>query len=155
MRKLVCLFALQLVLMSLFSQADLKGYDANLAAKLGADERGMKMYVMVILKTGTYNPASKTERDSLFRGHMSNIKRLVSEGKMVIAGPFEKNDKSYRGIFIMNVPTIAEARKLIETDPTIKSKVFDVELFEWYGSAALPVYLKTHEKIDKKSLSEK
>ena len=155
MKKLFILAILTLVLMPIFSQTDSTGYDAKLAAKLGADERGMKMYVMVILKTGTYNPTSKTERDSLFRGHMNNIKRLVSEGKMVIAGPFEKNDKSYRGIFILNVPTIAQARELIETDPTIKSKLFDVELFEWYGSAALPVYVKTHQKIDKKSFSEK
>ena len=154
MKKLFIFTFLTMVLMPIFSQTDTIGYDAKLAAKLGADEHGMKMYVMVILKTGTYNPTSKIEHDSLFRGHMNNIKRLVSEGKMVIAGPFDKNDKSYRGIFIMNVPTIAEAKKLIETDPTINSRVFDVELFEWYGSAALPVYLKTHQKIEKKKISD-
>src|SRR5438270_10735986 len=42
-------------------------YDAELARKLGADERGMKMYVLCILKTGPNDSNFKgKERDDIF-----------------------------------------------------------------------------------------
>ena len=47
--------------------------------------------------------------------------------------------------------SLAEAKELLKTDPAVAQKLLDAELFEWYGSAALPVYLKQHEKIEKKS----
>jgi len=107
----------------------------------------MKQYVMVILKTGSNQLEKGAKRDSLFAGHMRNINRLVGLKKLIVAGPFEKNDKSYRGIFILNVSTLEEATKILETDPTIKEKVLEPELFLWYGSAALPEYLKTADKL--------
>ncbi len=124
-------------------------YDKRLADSLEADEYGMKSYIFVILKTGTYNPTDQSLRDSLFRGHMDNIARLVRLKKLVVAGPMEKNDHNYRGLFIFNVKTPEEAKELMNEDPTIKNHIFEAELYEWYGSAALPQYLKTHEKIAK------
>jgi uncharacterized protein YciI len=124
-------------------------YDKALSDSLGSDNYGMKMYVLVLLKTGTASFDQKTT-DSLFNGHMANIGRLVSEGKLVVAGPLGKNEKNYRGIFIFNVRTIEEANQLLITDPTIKAKVLDAELYQWYGSAALPLYLPYHSKLQKK-----
>ena len=37
------------------------------------------------------------------------------------------------------------------TDPAIEAGILDYEIFDWYGSAALPEYLKIHEKIQKTS----
>jgi hypothetical protein len=74
-------------------------YDKVLAEKLGADEYGMKMYVLVILKTGPVSIDNKEKVDSLFKGHMSNISRMASSGKLVIAGPFEKKRKILPGYF--------------------------------------------------------
>ena len=78
-------------------------YDEALAKKLGADEYGMKTYVFCILKTGTNTTATAEERKILFEGHMANINKLVNENKLVVAGPFIKNDKNYRGIFFLIV----------------------------------------------------
>jgi len=129
-----------------------KNYDAKLAKELNADEYGMKTYVMAILKTGPENHYPKAKQDSIVKGHMANITKLVADGKLFVAGPFGKNDKNYRGIFIFDVPTIEEARKLVDTDPVIQSKLMDVDLFVWYGSAALKETLKIHSKIEKRSL---
>ena len=122
-------------------------YDSTLAKTFGADDYGMKMYVLVILKTGSNTIENKAVRDSLFAGHMQNIGRLVDMGKLIVAGPVGKNDKTYRGIFILNVTTFEEANQLMEADPAIKEKLLEPELYNWYGSAALSDYLKTSDKI--------
>ncbi|RYE19112.1 MAG: hypothetical protein EOP51_20565, partial [Sphingobacteriales bacterium] len=85
-------------------------YDAALAQELGADDYGMKSYVLVILKSGTNTTADKATIDSAFKGHMANMGKLVKDNKLIVAGPLGKNDKNYRGIFILNVKTIDEAK---------------------------------------------
>jgi uncharacterized protein YciI len=124
-------------------------YNKVLADSLGADQYGMKMYVLVMLKTGPNKTTDKVLVDSLFKGHMQNIGRLADIGKLTVAGPMKKNEKEYRGIFILNVKTLAEATALLETDPAISSKLLEAEMFEWYGSAALPMYLKYHDSVQK------
>jgi hypothetical protein len=122
-------------------------YDPVLAHKLGGDEYGMKSYVLVILKTGTNQTTDKTLINDSFRGHMENINHLVKVGKMIVAGPLGKNDKTYRGIFILNVTTFEEAESLLQNDSAIKEGLLDFELYKWYGSAALPEYLEFSDKI--------
>lgn len=133
----------------IYGQSDNPKYNKALAEKLGADDYGMKMYVFVILKTGT-RTADKNTTDSLFRGHMQNINRLADSGKLVVAGPMKINDMNYRGIFILNVSSFEEANLLLDTDPAVKANLLAAELFQWYGSAALPEYLKYHEMLEKK-----
>jgi uncharacterized protein YciI len=125
-------------------------FDPELAKRLGADERGMKMYVLCILKTGPRDAAVQgDERQEIFAGHFANIGRLADEGKLAVAGPFGKNDKSYRGLYIFNVATIEEAEKLVMLDPAVKAGVFVPELTPWYGSAAMMVVSETHKRIEK------
>lgn len=123
-------------------------YDKTLAENLKADDYGMKGYVFVILKTGSNQTKDKELISKCFRGHLDNITRLVDDKKLIVAGPFNKNDKNYRGIFILtNVESLKEASELLQTDPAIKEGLLDVELFDWYGSAALPEYLPVSDKI--------
>ena len=124
-------------------------YDANLAQKLGADERGMRMYVMCILKTGPKDADIKgQERTDIFAGHFANISKLADEGKLAIAGPFGKNDRTYRGLYIFAVPTIEEAEKLVVLDPAVKAGVFVPEMTLWYGSASLMATPEIHKKLE-------
>lgn len=125
------------------------GYDAELAASLGADDYGMKSYILVILKTGPGLISEKHILDSLFRGHMDNISKLAEEGKLIVAGPLTQNEQQYRGIFIINSTSTEEVEKMMAGDPAISSGVLAVEYYNWYGSAALPKYLETHKRIEK------
>ncbi|MFZ2285954.1 MAG: YciI family protein [Bacteroidales bacterium] len=146
-------FALVLFLLTgllAYSQNGSPQYDSLLARQLGADERGMKTYVLVILKSGPADIQDKELRDSLFAGHFSNMEKLASAKKLLAAGPFYENDRQYRGLFLYDVKTLDEARELLKGDPTVTAGIFEVELFQWYGSAALPVYLEAAEKIRKK-----
>ncbi|MCX6267052.1 MAG: hypothetical protein NTW16_06805 [Bacteroidetes bacterium] len=148
MKYILLLFLLLSFCLSVSSQTATPNYDKL----LGGDDYGMKTYILVILKTGPNKIEDKKVLDSLFKGHIQNIGRLAANGKLIVAGPLGKNDKTYRGIFILNVKSIEEAVVLLETDPTIKDKVLEAELFKWYGSAALPTYLPNHEKIEKKKM---
>jgi uncharacterized protein len=125
-------------------------FDAELAKKLGADERGMRMYVLCILKTGPKDAEiTGAARQEIFAGHFANIGRLAEEGKLAVAGPFGKNDKSYRGLYIFNVASVEEAEKLVVLDPAVAAGVFVPELTPWYGTAAMMVVNETHKKLEK------
>lgn len=124
-------------------------YDADLAKKYEADDYGMKKYILVMLKTGSNTTATKLETDSAFAGHMANMGKLVKANKLIVAGPLGKNDKNYRGIFILNVQTLEEATAILATDPAVKAKLLDADLFNWHGSAALAEYLKSSDKVGK------
>lgn len=123
------------------------GYDSALAKKLKADDYGMKNYILVLLKPGS-NSVDKVTEDSIFNGHLNNIGRLANEGKLVLAGPFGKNDL-YRGLFILNVISLEEANNLLATDPAIKAKLLEPEMYLWYGTAALQEITPLHKKLQK------
>lgn len=147
MKRNILFFTLFFCVSIVFGQKSNPNYDADLAVKLGADDYGMKKFVFVILKTGKNTSTGKKLRDSAFSGHMNNIDKLVKENKLIVAGPMGKNDKAYRGIFILDVPTLEEAQILLDSDPAIKAKYLEPELFTWYGSAALSEYLEASDKI--------
>jgi len=132
---------------TIFRQNNNPNYDEALATKLGADDYGMKKFVLVILKTGSNIDDDKTKKDSCFAGHMTNINKLVEDKKLIVAGPIGENDKTYRGLFILDVPTLEEAATLLQTDPAIKAKYLEPELYIWYGSAALSEYLEASDKV--------
>ncbi len=124
-------------------------FDQALADSLKADDYGMRMYYFVVLKTGENNNSDQEFLKRIFGGHMENIRKLSEEGKLVVAGPFGKNDAAYRGLLILNANSIEEAAKLVKSDPAVAENVFAYDIFPWYGSAALGVYLDTHKKIAK------
>ena len=112
-------------------------YDAELAQQLGADEYGMKMYVMAFLKSGPNRDQPPEQATELQKAHMANIVKMAEAGQLVLAGPFGKNDQGIQGIYIFNVSTIEEAKALTNSDPAIKAGRLVMELLPWYGSAAL------------------
>ena len=126
-------------------------YDSVLAQSLGADEYGMKKYVIAFLKRGPNQDLDSVEAAQLQRAHLDNIFRLADEGKLVLAGPF-LDTGDIRGIYIFNVETVEEAKTLTETDPAIQAGRFAMELHPWYGSAATMMVNDWHKKVQKESI---
>ncbi len=129
------------------------GYDAALAETLGADDYGMRQYVMVVLNTGPKDAAitDEAERGEIFKGHFENIRNLAENKKLVLAGPFSDPDKIKRGLYIFNVKTVAEAEALVLTDPAVKAGIFTAEFTPYYGSAALMQVNDVHTRIAKQN----
>lgn len=125
-------------------------YDEALAERLGADDYGMKTYVMAFLKAGPSRSQDDDEAARLQRAHLDNIERLSREGKLVLAGPF-MDDGDFRGIYVFDVDTVEEAEALTATDPAIQAGRLTMELHPWYGSAALKQLLDVHARIAKQN----
>jgi uncharacterized protein YciI len=122
-------------------------YDAALAKRLGADERGMHHYVLVILKTGPMRVPDGEARKAMFAGHFANMERLSKAGKLVLAGPFEKDAAGWRGLFVFAVDSVEEATRLVATDPVIVNGEMVAEYHPWYGSAATMMIPEIHDKL--------
>ena len=123
-------------------------YNLLLAQHLGADNYGMKQYVMAFLKAGPNRSQDEETAAKLQTAHLKNIQRLAAEGKLLLAGPF-LDDGNVRGIYIFNVPTLDEAEKLTKPAPAIQAGSLVMELHLWYGSAALQQINELHNAIVK------
>jgi uncharacterized protein YciI len=145
------IFFLLAFLFCIQAKAQNTSYDEKLAKELGADDYGMRSYVMAFLMAGDRVREYSTEqRQQIQQGHMANINKLSQEGKLILAGPFIEGGEK-RGIFLFNVNTLEEAKLLTQSDPAVEAGVLKMELVQWYGSAALVKIPEWHNKVQKKS----
>jgi uncharacterized protein YciI len=126
-------------------------YDPALAKAVGADEYGMRSYVLVILKTGPNRVAEGAERVEMFKGHFANMKRLSAEGKLVLAGPLDGVD-GWRGLYVFAVADIDEARRLVATDPVVAKGEMVAEFHKHYGTATLMLVRDLHDKVAQRAM---
>lgn len=147
----LALIAAVLTQLDLSSQLLATQYDPRRAQVAGADEYGMKKYVMAFLKRGPSRDRSQEEAEALQRAHLDNISKLAEAGKLVLAGPF-LDDGELRGIYIFNVETVEEAQALTATDPAIKAGSLVMDLVPWYGSAGLMEVNRLHKVMAKKQI---
>jgi uncharacterized protein YciI len=124
-------------------------YDAALAQSLGANENGMRSYVLVILKTGPTRVPDGAERTKMFEGHFANMRRLAADKKLVLAGPLD-GVEGRRGIFVFATPDIEVAKTYVATDPVIVNGEMVAEYHKFFASAGLMAVNDIHAKIQKK-----
>lgn len=120
--------------------------DAELARAVGADERGMRPYVLVILKTGPTRVPAGPEREAMFTGHFANMQRLADEGTLAVAGPLDGVD-GWRGLFVLAVADIESARRHVASDPVVMKGEMVPEFHKFYGSAGLMLVNEVHRRL--------
>lgn len=140
-----------LLLSLLFSAHSFAEYDEALAKSVGADDYGMKPYVMVILVTGDKVVEDKTKRNEAFAGHFANMSQLAEEKKLVVAGPLGDAEPK-RGVFIFNTDNLESAESWVKTDPAVEAGLLSYELYKMYSSAALMLVNEQHKKLQKKPI---
>ncbi|MEN8125395.1 MAG: YciI family protein [Bacteroidota bacterium] len=144
-------FFISIISIENITAQDNKEFNAKLAKELKADDYGMKKYVIAFLKKGSNRSQDSITKAKLQRAHLDNITKMADEGILVLAGPF-LDEGELRGIYIFNVETVEEAKKLTESDPLIQSGGLIMELHPWYGSAATQEIGKIHKTIQKKEI---
>lgn len=133
----------------LFSFALLTGSRAHGQTQPGKakkPEDQIEQYWFVLLKTGPKNDFDSIAKVKLFEGHMANINKLYYDGILKVAGPFGKNGLTWRGIFIFDCKTKAEAENIVLSDPAVAAGLFAVEIVPWYG---VPIGSFAHGKPKK------
>ena len=126
MKRLIIVFCLISIGITGFSQKD--STSKNPGQKI-------KQFWLVILKTGPRDKeiTDSIERKKIFAGHFSNMTRLHQEGILKAAGPFGKNDLTWRGLFILDCKTREEAEMYVNTDPAVAAGVFIVDIVPWFS----------------------
>jgi len=71
---------------------------------------------------GMDGPEGEVKRKVLRPAHLERLKRLESEGKLVLAGPFADRSGS---LIIIEADSIEEARAFIQKDPYVEQGVFE------------------------------
>jgi uncharacterized protein len=110
-----------------------------LAALASAQVFDMTTYYMVFLKKGA-NPQNLSKEDAAKaqKDHLANIQKMFDDGKLVIAGPFTDNG-DIRGIFILKVGSMDEAKALAAEDPAVKAGLLVLEVHPWYAAKGLSI----------------
>jgi uncharacterized protein YciI len=87
------------------------------------------LYTFVFLhKRSDLPQLPKEEVDKIMEGHMANMKRLATDGKLIAAGPFEGGG----GIFIFKSgSTQAEVKDWISTDPGVVAQRWNIEILSY------------------------
>jgi uncharacterized protein YciI len=97
----------------------------------------MTTYYMVRLEKGTnWSSESTAESKKLQADHIAYLEQLGSAGKGLIAGPMG-DDSNLRGILVLNVATLDEARQLASADPAVRAGRFVPRIHPWYAAKGI------------------
>jgi len=93
----------------------------------------LKQYFFVMLTKGENSgKIDSAKSGQLIIDHLNNIKKMQSDGKLDIVGPFG-DDGEWRGLFIFNVPEKKDVLELLTNDPAIQAGMFKYEIHPWWS----------------------
>ena len=95
-------------------------------------------YVAFLYRGPSWTPQVTPEVETLQKEHLANIGRLAAAGKLILAGPFS-DDGKLRGMFVLQVGTLEEAKATCDTDPMVKAGRLAVELHPWFSARGIRV----------------
>lgn len=116
-----------------------------LAITAGAQDTTANQYFFVLLRRPANPPQlSKQAGEQLQDEHMSNIRKMYNEGKLVMAGPFV-DDTELRGIFVLRAASEQQAQAWADQDPAVKAGRLKAEVHGPWMIQADQIH-KTSEK---------
>lgn len=87
-------------------------------------------YLGFLSRGPKWTPERTPATAELQKAHIANINRLAEMKKLVVAGPFGDNGP-LRGIFVFKVASLAEAKRLADTDPSVQAGRLAIDMHPW------------------------
>jgi uncharacterized protein YciI len=93
-------------------------------------EESLKPYYLVLLKKGPHRDQDSATAARIQKEHLAHINSMAASGKLNVAGPF-LDEGEMRGIFVFDLSSEEEVKKLVEEDPAVKSGRLSYEIHPW------------------------
>lgn len=104
------------------------------AAQGHPDTGGTARYWFAFLRPNPdRRPISKADGDRIMAAHMANIHHMADQGILVAAGPMGDPTPTISGIFVLVVPSLGEARRIVAQDPTVAEGRNTADIHGWLG----------------------
>ena len=89
-----------------------------------------QMFIVFLTRGEKWTPERTPATEEISKGHMANMNRLAEMKKLIAAGPFGGNGR-LRGIFVLRVASLEEAKALTATDPAIQAGRLAMDIHAW------------------------
>jgi uncharacterized protein len=89
-------------------------------AQAAATTNSAQYYLVLLNRPPNAPQLSKEAGEKLQEEHMANIRKMVAEHKMVVAGPF-MDDTVLRGIFVFQADSAKQVQEWANADPAVKA----------------------------------
>jgi uncharacterized protein YciI len=89
--------------------------------------KDMRVYYVSFLVAGPKFAPDSPEHDALRPKHLAFIRKMISEKKLCLAGPFADEGK-FLGITIVDASSADEARAWMDQDPAVQAGFFAHEI---------------------------
>lgn len=108
--------------------------EAAAAAQTKMPQFELETYQLGFLRKGpNHGTGTKEEAEKIQAGHMANIEKMATDGKLFAAGPMMDNG-DLRGIFIFRNISPTEAQALAAADPAVKAGRLKLDLMPWMAA---------------------
>ncbi len=119
-----------------------------LLASDGAKSSMGTVYLVLLKKGPAWGAKDTPESKAIQDAHMANIKAMWQAKKLILAGPVG-GDGDLRGIFLLQVGSLEEAKALAATDPAVKAGALTAEVLPWWvETRVLPEAGKYCQSVD-------
>ena len=99
---------------------------------VAAQDKMVTFYLCLLVTPA--NPAkAPADMAQLQIDHLANLKRIMEGGKGVIAGPIA-GEGTLRGLLVLRVNSVDEARAIVDADPAVKAGQLAVEIHPWFAA---------------------
>lgn len=89
-------------------------------AQPAANSHAAQYYFVLLNRPANAPQLTKEAGEKLQEEHMANIRKMVAEHKMLVAGPFI-DDTVLRGIFVFKADSAAQVQEWANGDPAVKA----------------------------------
>jgi uncharacterized protein YciI len=93
---------------------------STLFAQQPAEKKAFLIRIQPVRSTFIHD--ATREEGKIMGDHFQYLKKLAAEGKVVLAGPSINGDKTF-GLIVVETSSEAEARSIMENDPSYKAGI--------------------------------